>query len=143
MLRGEARQFSRQWFDLILLHEQPQKAFQLTLPPSLRRPLDGQLWAFYRNNPKMRENLEGYVASPTVRTLLALGPKARARFYKTAGQSRSHNVDEVIQLYAVTYEEDGQNTSFFVALRMTREKLDGGRAGWRIVGAEGGVKPEG
>jgi hypothetical protein len=142
MLRGEARQFSQQWFDFIL-RDQPEKAHQLTVAPQYRQPLDERLWGYYRNNPKARQDLEGYVASPTVRTLLALGPKARARFYKTAGQSRMQDVDEVQQLYAILYEEDGQLTSFLVAVRLTRNPLGGGRFGWRLVGAEGGVKPEG
>jgi hypothetical protein len=142
MLRGEARLFSQQWFDFVL-RDQPQKAHQLTVAPQFRQPLDERLWAYYRNNPKARQELEGYVASPTVRTLLALGPKARAKFYKTAGQSRTQDADEVHQLYAILYEEDGQLTSFLVAVRLIRQKLDDGRFGWRIVGAEGGVKPEG
>ncbi len=141
-VRDEARQFSALWFRY-LVQDEPQKAHQLTMPPQRRLPFNNRLWDFYRNNPRPREALKGYVSSPTVRTLLALGPRSDVRFYDTAGQIRSDNDDQVEQLYAVTYEEDGERKSFFVAVRMSRPKLTGGKSGWRIVSAEGGVLPEG
>ena len=49
----------------------------------------------------------------------------------------------VEQLYAVTYEEEGERKSFFVAVQMSRTKLADGTADWRIAQANGGVKPEG
>lgn len=141
-VRDEARQFSALWFRY-LVQDEPQKAHQLTMPPQRRLPFDNRLWDFYRNNPRPREALKGYVSSPTVRALLALGPRSQVRFYDTAGQSRTDNDDLVEQLYAVTYEEDGERKSFFVAVRMLRPKLSGGKSGWRIISAEGGVLPKG
>ena len=132
--------FPRAWFDYIK-EEQPQKAHQLTLPPHNRRPFNEALWSYYRNNPRPREALKNSVANPAVRALLALGPRARVQFYDTAGQSRGDQGDSVEQLYAVTYDEDGERKSFFIALRMSRAKEDDGKAGWRIVSVEGGVVP--
>ena len=142
MIRDEARQFSALWFKYLAQH-QPHKAHQLTTTPQSRRPLDDNLWAFYRNGPRVREDMEGYVKSPLVRTLLALGPKAQVRFYQTTDQARDNGNDQVAQCYAVTYDEGGERKSFFVLVRMIRLKLKDGGAGWRITQAEGGVRPEG
>ena len=65
------------------------------------------------------------------------------RFYETVGQSHDDNDDVVELLYAVTYEEEGERKSFFVAVRALRTKLADGSAGWRILQTGGGVKPEG
>lgn len=142
LMAGEAKQFASLWFRY-LAEDEPQKAHQLTTAPQTRRPLDDGLWAFYRNIPRNRQDLEGYVKSPLVRTLLALGPKARVRFYQEAGQSRDSENDLVEQVYAVTYEEDNERKSFFVQLRMARKKLPAGGAEWRMLQAEGGIRPAG
>jgi hypothetical protein len=123
------------WFKY-LAEDEPQKAHQLTRPPQSRQPLDDRLKAFYRGESRWREELENYVKSPTVQTLLALGPKAQVQFHKTAGQTRDDDNDQIDQLYTVTYEERGERKSFFVLVRMMRLKLGGGGAGWRILQAE-------
>ena len=141
-VRNEAGEFAALWFRF-LTEDEPQKAYQLTLPPAARQPLDYRLWAVYRDTPHLRQGLENYVKVPLVRTLLALGPKARVRFYQTAGQTGADQEDTVEQIYAVTYEEEGEQKSFLVAVQMARTKLADGTAGWRIARADGGVKPEG
>ena len=142
MVRNEARHFSALWFEY-LLRDEPHKAYQLTVQPALRQPLDERLWAYYRGEPDLPEKLRDYVESPLVRTLLALGPKAQVRFYQTAGQKHDDNDDRVGQLYAVTYEDGGERKSFFVLVEMVRKKLRDGTAGWRIRYTKGGVRPEG
>ncbi len=142
MIRNEARQFSALWFRY-LGQEEPHKAYQLYLSPQFRQPLDDHLWHFYRKSPKPRDNLEKFVKLPLVQTLLALGPKAQVRFYQTASERREDEHDLVNQYYAVTYEEQGERKSFFVLVQMVRQKLSNGQAGWHILQAEGGVRPEG
>jgi hypothetical protein len=115
----------------------------LQLAPQFRSPLDDHLWDFYRSSPRQREGLEKFVSTPLVRTLLALGPKAQVRFYQTANQTHENNNDRVAQCYAVTYEEQGEKKSFFVVVEMVRRKLSNGQAGWQVVDAQGGVRPEG
>jgi len=142
VVRNEARQFSTLWFRY-LTHDEPQKAHQLTLAPQARQPLGENLWGFYRNDSRTRRSLEGYVKSPLVRTLLALGPRAMVRFYETVDQSHDDNDDVVELLYAVTYEEEGERKSFFVDVQARRMKLADGSADWRILQTAGGAKPEG
>src|SRR5664280_2461772 len=57
MVCKEARQFAALWFKCIT-QDEPQKAHQLTVAPQTRQPLDNHLWAFYRNNPRQRQELE-------------------------------------------------------------------------------------
>jgi hypothetical protein len=136
MVRNEARQFSALWFQF-LTHRQPQKAFQLTVAPPVRQLLDHRLWAFYRTDTRQRQQLENYVKTPLIHTLLTLGPRAEARFYQTTGQTRENNNDEVEQVFAVIYEEEGEKKSFFVAVRAMRQKMATGEAAWRIINAAG------
>jgi hypothetical protein len=139
---NEARQFSTLWFRYVT-HGQPQKAHQLTVPPQMRQPLGENLWAYYRSNARSRKGLEGYVQSPLVRTLLALGPRAMVRFYETAGQTHDGNDDFVESVFAVTYEEEGEKKSFFVTVQAMRTRLADGSAEWRILQAGGGARPQG
>jgi len=141
-VRSEAGEFARLWFHC-LTEDEPEKAYQLTLPPQSRQPLDNRLWAVYRDEPRLRQGLENYVKVPLVRTLLTLGPKARVRFYESAGQTHTDREDTVEQVYAVTYEEEGQRKSFLVVVQMSRTKLADGTPDWRILQTSGGVKPEG
>ena len=142
MVRDEAQQFSALWFKY-LAQDEPFKAHQLTTAPQLRQPLDDNLQAFYRGGSRVRDDIEAYVNWPLVRTLLALGPKAQVRFYQTTEQARDNADDQVAQCYAVTYDEGGEKKSFFVLVRMMRQKLKNGGAGWCITRTEGGVRPEG
>jgi hypothetical protein len=131
-IRSEARLFVDPWFRF-LTQDEPHKAHQLTLLPTLRRPLDSTLSAHYRNHEKARGELEGYVKIPLVRTLLAMGPKARVRFYTTLGQTHEGNDDAVELLYAVTYDEGGQKKSFLVSVQAIRMKDSDHRIDWRIL----------
>jgi hypothetical protein len=142
MLGNEAQQFSTLWFKY-LAQDEPQNAHQLTVGPQARQPLDERLWAVYRAAPRMRQELEDYVKTPLVRTLLALGPKARVRFYQTAGYTVVTNNDQVDLVYAVTYEDENERKSFFVLVRAVRLKLRGGGADWRIMQTDGGYRPAG
>lgn len=83
-IRGEARQTALFWFEL-LAKDRPELAFQLTLLPQQRHPLDERIWDFYVDEGKTNRYtaLKNYVApgsdekSPSlVRTLLALGDSA-------------------------------------------------------------------
>lgn len=147
---AEAVQFAQFWFDF-LRENQPQKAFQLTLHPHLRQPLDASLWEFYTQGPRWRHELDDYVAQPAVRTLLALGPRADVRFYQIDNQDRERDHDLVSPVFAVTFDEAGRKKTFFVRLKLERMRLttrDAQKrtiafADWRIHMAEGGVRPAG
>ncbi len=138
---AEARRFGEAWF-AFLAADQPHKAHQLTLLPRYRQPLDDKLWEFYREGEPWHDELEGYVGRPAVRRLLALGDRARARYYATEGSGRDAHAIVVGQLFAVTYDDaDRGTTTFFVRLAMQRLPLEHGQAAWRLMNVEGEVKP--
>jgi hypothetical protein len=137
LLSDEARQFSALWLQYIA-QDEPQKAFQLTIAPENRLPLDDKLGVYYRDNSAAREQLEKYVELSPVKTLLALGPRAQMRFDQTAVQGKDSQNDFVSQWYDVSYEEDGEKKSLSVLVKMLRSKLPSGQSGWRIIQVERG-----
>jgi len=144
----EARKFARQWSDF-LAQGQPQKAYQLTLHPKYRPPLDDEaLQGTYRQGSAAGKELENYRTQPLIRALVALGERAQVRYYQTDGMVHSGEKDVVFQIYAVTYQDSwsggtGEKKSFFVSLEMYRLRLGNGRAGWQLGRANGGSKPAG
>ena len=141
-MRAEARQAAEAWFNF-LRGDEPHKAHQLTRHPRYRLPMDDSLWATYEEGSEAREELENYVSRPEVRALLALGDKARVRYYDTEGQGRVEGRDTVYQVYAVSYNESGKEKTFFIGLSLERYRLPStGRAYWRVVRSEGGIRPD-
>jgi hypothetical protein len=143
-LRQQARQFAQIWIDAVRQGE-VYTTHQLTVDPKLRQPLEGRLADFYRGNERFRDLLLKFVNEPTMRTLFALGPDAEVRFYETLRVRREDAFDLVEQIYAVTYtDQEQERKTFFVTLRMQRTVDTGnGRAGWILIGVEGGVRPPG
>jgi hypothetical protein len=142
LLRGEARQFADLWFDA-LRQGQPQKAHQLTLDPNLRRAGDQRVAAFYHESPRRQDDLKSYTQQPLVRSLLALGPKAQARFYQTDDQTEEGDKDWVQLTYVVSYVDRDGPKSLFVDILLQRAKLGHGRANWRVFRADQRDRPEG
>jgi len=142
LIRDEARQFAAAWFDM-LADGEPHKADQLTLDPQYRQPLDDRLWAFYGEGPHWRTRLEEYVAEPAVRALIELGDDARVRYYETSGQRYHGGREQVIQTYAVTYDDSEGKKTFFVELQLHRHRLESGQANWQIVRLNRDFRPAG
>jgi len=113
----------------------------LTIHPQYRQPLDERLWAFYGEGPRWKAKLEDYVAEPLIRTLLELGKDAQVRYYATIGQRFDGQVDELAQIYAVTYDNAEAKKTFFVALELHRRRLETGQANWQIVSAKSCARP--
>ncbi|MEN6449552.1 MAG: hypothetical protein ABFC96_03590 [Thermoguttaceae bacterium] len=137
-VRGEATRLAAQWRRYIS-DDEPEKAFQLTLPTARRQPLDDNLKAVYRNDQRMRQELDAYLGggrfgeTSVVRTLLDVGPKAQVTFDETASQTQSAREDTVEQIFTVTYEEGGERKSLHVSLLMIRTNFPDGTAEWRIA----------
>ena len=144
LLRRQAQTVCAQWF-AALAHGQPQYAHQWELPPRGRaeQPLDDEsLRAFYEKQPEARDGLKQLVQNKFVRTLLALGPAAQARYYETADFGGDDANDWISVIYAVTYDRQGQRKSFFCRLFLQRDaETDGKSSPWHIVSRVGGVKP--
>jgi len=142
LMRSEGQRFARLWFDL-LAQRDPKKAFQLTLAPRERHPLDEGLTQFYREGPRWHRMLLDYVERPVVRTLLALGKNAVVRYYGTGGQETEGQRDKLYQVFAVTFDDAGRKTTFCVGLTLHRIELENGQAVWQVYDTHTDFKPEG
>ena len=141
LLRRQARQFGTAWFDL-LARQQPQMAHQMTLPPDERRPLDSDLWAMYRDAPSKRKSLKEFADDSSVRTLLALGEKAKVRYCKTVDMYGPPGAESLDQFYSVTYDEAGSKKTFFIVLILRRPPIKHkGYVNWTVNEFHGGVTP--
>jgi len=144
LIDAEGRRFALDcWFEF-LRNNEPQKAYELTKPPEARLPLDVGLWNRYSTGSDFqREELLNYVRQPEIQSLLALGDRARVRYYDTESRSRSKGDGVLKQVYAVTYTEAGQRKSFFVRLTLRRHYVaDTGQAYWEVDNHEAAIRPK-
>lgn len=140
-IRQEARHFASIWFDA-LRNGQVVEAYQLTLDPRVRRPLNQLEAAVREPESDPRKGLKEYVAEQDVRTLLALGDKAQVRYYATEFQSSEPGHESLVVVYAVTYDDKGEKKTFFIRLGLERRDLPvGHESDWRVVSSRGGYRP--
>jgi hypothetical protein len=141
LIEREGRQFAGCWFDY-LRDREPWKAYELTLMPDFRVPLDDKTADVFTAGSSDRENLEKYVVNPVVQTLLTLGDRLQYRYYSTEKNWSDVDSEYMEQVYAVTYNADRDPSSFFVRVRL--QKIippKSQRAYWRFANVEGGVRP--
>lgn len=143
MATQEAGRFGREWFQA-LLEGNVYKSHQMTSMPGDRKPLDDQLPALYEQSNDLRTQLDGYLKTPVISTLRAVGPRATVRHYQTEAAQTDGRSDLVEDVYAVTYDEQGSQKTFFVKLSLWRNlQKDAGPRIWRVQSPEGGYKPKG
>jgi hypothetical protein len=137
----EARQFAHQWFET-LRDGELHKTHQLSEYPESRLPFDDKLWEHYAPGTESRRMLEGFLQRPEIRSLSALGDKAQVRYYDTEQIYRDDGSDAVVQVYAVTCQQRGEKTSYFLRLAMKRRPLPKtGHTYWQVLSFEGAVRP--
>ncbi|HVC98839.1 MAG TPA: hypothetical protein VND64_34560 [Pirellulales bacterium] len=118
-MRSESRELARQWFDE-LKQRQPYRAFQLELPIAVRSTPDKM--AKHLSESTRRMQFEKSSNRPVVQALLTLGERAQVRFFERLPLADSPGPYDSNDVYAVTVEERGEKTTFFVELNM--ERLD-------------------
>jgi len=128
-------------FFAALTNGEPHKAIQLTKVPSVRQPFDDQLWDHFRKDDEARDGLEKFVAHPLIRALLSLGHRAQVRHFRDVRVERATGRSEQVSiLYTVTYDKEGQKTSFFVSLVLDRALYgDSTTPQWRVSLFRGGI----
>lgn len=142
LMRREAQQFAAEWFDVVRRGE-CDKAHHLTIAPKYRAALDDSLWDFYRKSDNWRKQLKAFVDGSVMRTLLALGPTANARFYETDSEGQQESGDYVQLTYAISYDDEQKSkTTFFVRLLTIRSLGVDGKADWQLAKIEGDVRPQ-
>jgi hypothetical protein len=124
-----------------LRHNDPHRAMQWESPVSGRRPLDGLLWEYYRDDKGKARQLRSFTEQPLIKTLLLLGQRADIRLYKTLELATTDSQNSLSQIFAVTFDEDGKKKTFFVQVDLVRETDFGGPRHWRIKGMAGPIRP--
>jgi hypothetical protein len=141
LIDWQARQFALQWFNT-LRNGEPHKTYQLSEYPESRLSFDEKLWEHYAPGTEARSDLEGYLQRPEIRSLLALGGDVDVRYYDTEEIYRDDGDDAVVQVFAVTCQQQGEKTSYFVRLTMKRRPLPKtGHTYWQVLNFEGAVRP--
>ncbi len=123
-----------QWFEF-LREGEPEKVLMLRFSPDMRQGLDEDLWLYFRSDKDARGELQGFVRNPTVRTLLALGPRAEARYYKTSAVATEGGRAIAEYIYTVTYsEKDGKKKTFLLSVLAERKPTKRpGLHPWRVL----------
>jgi hypothetical protein len=123
----------------------PEKAMDLRISPYRRMPLDDRLWSRFRQDKELGSELRKFVRDPTVRTLLALGPRADVRFYKTGAVATEGPRAVVSLYYTVTIPNDqkpNDKTTFFLNVILERKSVDPLDVNpWRVMDFAGGFDP--
>jgi len=141
LLRREAREFADYWFSLQLNRELKIASLMVRAPGS-----------FFPNAPSPTEEgaaksasmtrLDAFQSHPAVRAVAALGSKAQVRYYDTEKQEFIDGKETLRHVYAVTYDNNGVKTSFFIRLWMERKVPESKPVGfWTITMIEGGIRP--
>ena len=127
LLEKSARPIAEAWFSA-LQHGEPEKAQQLRVTAGSRLPADKDLAEYFRTTAKAHQDLEHFVADPVVKTLLLLGEKAQVRWYAAGEMTTEEGHNSVSPIYAVTFDDHGTKTTFFVALTLERTADFSGQA---------------
>ena len=139
-IEAEAIRFGDEFMRL-LLEDRPIEAHQLTLPIKLRLPPDETMLETYRSDPTRADGVRSFVREPTLRTLLALGSRAKARLYEVESLTTNGESAAGVLLYAISFEDNGTLRTFFVRLILVREVRPTERTNWKVYEVLGDVYP--
>ena len=123
LLKEQPRELADRFLEY-LRQDDPRRALMLRAVPDVRKSLDDDeaVRLFFRNNVDARSDLAKFVHLPVARTLLALGQRARIRYYGTMGVGSVGDRALVHYWYTVTFDdEQGNKKTFFVGLTMERK----------------------
>lgn len=120
-LAAQGREVADQFFaDLRDGH--PERALMLKGTPDVRAGHGKDLWLVYRSDGSAQNDLLKFVGRPVVRTLLELGPRAHAEYYRTTGSGSDGSRGMVNYWYTVTFDDDaGKKKTFLMAIMLERK----------------------
>ena len=138
-MRSESRRFSQQWFDM-LKERQPYMAYQLETAPALRSTPEKMTKDLAQQMPRMQ--FEKFLGRSVVQIMLTLGEGAQVRYFQELSLTDKVGLRGTNDIYAVSVDDRGEKTTFFVELQLERTKsyVDGSWE-WQIRSAEFRTKP--
>lgn len=140
MVRHQAKAIGEGFLEMIA-HNQPEIALQWTLPPQERCRSAASIWAFYRSNQEVGKKLREFVDKEDIRALLAIGSDAKIYPVGQAGYTTNGGVDSVQQTYAIDFNSNGKEKTFFFGILMRRIHPKKGAPRWVVMDYVGGVDP--
>ena len=142
VLEREAQEIARAYLDYLTEGEYT-AAQQLSQPEAKRARPQADLWDYYLSDAKAQAALRTFVEQPAVRSLVSLGDRARVRHYQTESRERVRGIDTINQVYAVTYEDEGEERTFFISLKLIHAQDEiTRRYGWAVTDPLAGVLPK-
>jgi hypothetical protein len=107
LLKDQPRELADRFLEY-LQHDEPRKALMLRSVPDFRKSLDDDeaVKLFFRNNKEAKADLEKFVQLPIARTILALGERAKIRFFATLGVGTRGDRAQVNYCYTVTFDDE-------------------------------------
>jgi hypothetical protein len=144
-IRNEAKQAARFWFES-LANNQPEIAYELSLPPGQRHKFDAKLKELYKLSDKWREPFELYFSTEKSGgslslppTLLKLGKDADVRFIRLLDHQIIETQDVIEQMYSLTYTDAGERKTLLFKIRLARMLTADGSVSWRLLDSQTGV----
>lgn len=144
VLRNQPRELADKFFEY-LLQGQPEKAVLLRVVPDYRMPLDDSesIWLSMRYDQEAGGEMAQFVKEPLIRTLLALGTSAEAKYYRTVVVATDGDRALVDYWYTITYtDDDGKKKTFLAGVLLERMPTKNeSLSPWRVKKFTGGFDP--
>lgn len=144
LILRDSDQFARLWFAL-LSENRPIEALRLEIDPFERFAYKGkqQIVDYYRRRDNGGDEVKYFFQDPLIKTLIALKDRAEVRFYENEVYAPSKTRSVVVNVYAVTYVQNGRRHTFFVRIGLERVKaLFTPDIGWQMMTHQGGIRPK-
>ena len=140
MIRTQAKTIGQEFLGMIA-GDHPELAFQWVLSPKERCQSAASIWAFYRSNAEAGKKLREFIDKEGVRALLAIGEDAKIYPVGQSGYTVTSGTASVDQIYAIDFQTDGKEKTFFFGLLMRRFKGKNGAPQWMVIDYAGGLDP--
>ncbi|MDR3234962.1 MAG: DUF4190 domain-containing protein [Planctomycetaceae bacterium] len=144
MLNRQSDKFFRGYFAAALDGNIPKMKSFFTFPPE-KTSLDTEVWWKEQYADKFKhQSLHTFTDNEMVRTLTALGHKAKITYYRTPEISAEGESDRIVKYFAVTYNgASGMPETFFIKMSGVRYYSPNvKRYGWRMSAFPAIVVPE-
>jgi hypothetical protein len=135
-LETRAEAFANQFTDL-LQEGRAFAAYQLTLDPRLRKPLEVDLSAEYAKDTNAQKKFDDFSQREPAKILLAQRSQATVEQLQSKWLSSDEDSDRVAVRYRIAHQENGSTVPLEIQLTLSRF-LDGKTGGelWRISSSE-------
>lgn len=144
LLRDQPRELGDRFLEY-LRQDDPYKALMLRAVPDFRKSLDDDeaMKLFFQNNKDAKKDLKKFVELPAARTIMALGERAKIRYFATRGIGTLGDQAQVNYWYTVTFDdEQGKKKTFLVGLVMDRKPTQNPDLNpWRVQDFIGPINP--